>query len=179
MCVSSFLASTLVKQVNWLYKWVDTQFGSYKKALNQSAVILLHLFKVRRRRPLTSSWSLAHVPAPSTHPHEPHFSISAWWREARSRWTRVCICRVQTGLCTRLLGESVAFVSASRFLSAGATKENICGMQGERNQVREKIQKVLKTPLVESAPFHVLFTVQQILCRFFLCRSVLCGFNYG
>lgn len=48
---------------------------------------------------------------------------------------------MQTGLCTVLLGETEAFFSASRFLSAGAAKENICGMQEREGRERKRERK--------------------------------------
>lgn len=60
-----------------------------------------------------------------------------------------CICCMQTGGFVLLSpGEDQAFLLASRFLSVGATKKNICGMQGretvesrERERERERIKK--------------------------------------
>lgn len=63
-----------------------------------------------------------------------------WQSELVADGLAFCICCVQTGGFVLLSpGEDRAFLLASRFLSVGATKKNICGMQGrERKGERER-----------------------------------------
>jgi len=63
-----------------------------------------------------------------------------WQSELVADGLAFCICCVQTGGFVLLSpGEDRAFLLASRFLSVGATKKNICGMQGrEREEERRK-----------------------------------------
>lgn len=66
-----------------------------------------------------------------------------WQSELVADGLAFCICCVQTGGFVLLSpGEDRAFLLASRFLSVGATKENICGMQGrETGERRERGRK--------------------------------------
>ena len=68
---------------------------------------------------------------------------SMWQSELVADGLAFCICCVQTGGFVLLSpGEDRAFLLASRFLSVGATKENICGMQGrETGERRERERK--------------------------------------
>lgn len=53
-----------------------------------------------------------------------------------------CICCVQTGGFVLLSpGEDRVFLLASRFLSVGATKKNICGMQGRVSEEKRKKER--------------------------------------
>ena len=60
-----------------------------------------------------------------------------WHTELVADGRAFCICCVQTGGFVLVSpGEDRAFLLASRFLSVGATKENICGMQRKRERER-------------------------------------------
>ena len=89
-----------------------------------------------------------------------------WQSELVADGLAFCICCVQTGGFVLLSpGEDRAFLLASRFLSVGATKENICGMQGretgERREREKKKnwQKHWQTPLALNVPAHCLLCI--------------------
>lgn len=70
-----------------------------------------------------------------------------WQSEPVADGLAFCICYMQTvGFVLLSPGEDRAFLLASRFLSVGATKKNICGMQGrERERERERRGNKLMT----------------------------------
>ncbi len=60
-----------------------------------------------------------------------------WQSELVADGLAFCICCMQTGGFVLLSpGEDQAFLLASGFLSVGATKKNICGMQGRETEER-------------------------------------------
>lgn len=62
-----------------------------------------------------------------------------WQSELVADGLAFCICCMQTGGFVLLSpGEDRAFLLASRFLSVGATKKNICGMRGRETEERRE-----------------------------------------
>ena len=76
------------------------------------------------------------------------------------------ICSVQTeGFVLLSHGEDQGFLLASRFLSVGATKKNICGMQGRGGEkgrkegMKRNWRKDWQTPLALNVPSHCLLCI--------------------
>lgn len=93
-----------------------------------------------------------------------------WQSELVADGLAFCICCMQTvGFVLLSPGEDRAFLLASRFLSVGATKKNICGMQGregggggiKKNKMTKGLANTISPKCSSSFACCVLFTVEE------------------
>lgn len=74
-----------------------------------------------------------------------------WQSELVADGLTFCICYMQTvGFVLLSPGEDRAFLLASRFLSVGATKKNICGMQGRERERERGGNKIMTKELANT-----------------------------